>query len=327
MSMLLDWARLAAGAILLYLGAEWFVAGASALAIAIRIPKIIIGLTVVAYGTSAPEVIVGVEAALANHGAVALGNVIGSNIANIGLILGASALAKPLVVDTSLRRRELPVLAASTVLLFLLLLDGVVTRWEGAGLLFLACLYTGWMIRATRRATVGRGAQPGMELPDSVVHLAGGAQARGLLRLSAKTVVGLSLLLLGGSWFVAGAVAAARELHMSERVVGLTIVAVGTSLPELVTSLVAVRRGHTDLALGNVFGSNIFNVLLCLGSAALVRSMAAPLTAVAVDLSALGFMTALLAFFIWQGRSISRRMGACALAAYLILMAITLLRG
>ncbi|MBN2576554.1 MAG: calcium/sodium antiporter [Deltaproteobacteria bacterium] len=325
--MWLEWARLAVGALLLYLGAEWFVAGASALAIAIRIPQIVIGLTVVAYGTSAPEVIVGIEAALAEHGAVALGNVIGSNIANIGLILGASALVKPLVVDASLRRRELPVLAGSTILVCLLLLDGVATRWEGAGLLVLACLYTTWMIRATRRAAVKIGGPAATELPHSVVHLAGNAQPRGLLRLSLKTAAGLALLLFGGSWFVAGAVAVARDLQMSERVVGLTIVAVGTSLPELVTSLVAVRRGHTDLALGNVFGSNIFNVFLCLGSAALVRSMPAPLTAVAVDLAALAFMTALLALFTWRGRSISRLEGALVLAAYLVVMVITLLRG
>jgi cation:H+ antiporter len=325
MSMGLDWVRLIGGALLLYRGAEWLVAGASALAIAIRIPQIIIGLTVVAYGTSAPEVIVGMEAALADHGAVALGNVIGSNIANIGLILGLTTIVKPITVDGSLRRRELPVLAISTLLVPVVLTDGLVARWEGAGLLLLACLYTAWMVHSTRSARLRAGADA--RLPDPVVHFAGTSTSMSLFRVSVKAAAGLSILLLGGNWFVAGAVAVARELGMSERIVGLTVVAVGTSLPELVTSLVAARRGHSDLALGNVLGSNIFNVFLCLGSAALVGSVEASLEAVATDVAALLFMTAALVWLTRRARRISRPEGVLLFLAYLILMSITLLRG
>jgi cation:H+ antiporter len=327
MSVALDWIRLAGGGILLFLGAEWFVAGASALALAIRVPQIIVGLTVVAYGTSAPEVIVGIEAALADHGEVALGNVIGSNIANIGLILGLTALIKPVAVDGSLRRREIPVLLISTLLVPGLLLDGAVAHWEGAGLLALACLYTAWMIRSARRSAGRLPRRSDEALLAPIAHFAGGERPAGLLPVGIKASIGLAILLVGGSWFVAGAVAVARGLGMSERIVGLTIVAIGTSLPELVTSLVAARRGHSDLALGNVLGSNIFNVLLCLGSAALVGQVGASLALVTVDLAALVFMTALVVLFTRRARTISRLEGGVALLAYVILMIITIVRG
>ena len=148
-----DWAPLVLGGLLLYFGAEWFVGGASALALALRVPQLLVGLTVVAYGTSAPEIIVGIEAAGAGHGDVALGNVIGSNIANIGLILGVAALIRPARVDRALRRRELPILLLSTAVLPLLLLDGLISRLESGALLVAAITYTAWMIRAARTAT------------------------------------------------------------------------------------------------------------------------------------------------------------------------------
>jgi cation:H+ antiporter len=327
MSTTFDWLRLSVGAFLLYFGADWFVTGASALALALRIPQIIVGLTVVAYGTSAPEVIVGIEAALSGHGEVALGNVIGSNIANIGLIFGLTALVKPIAVHGSLWRRELPVLVISTVLVPGLLLDGVVARSEGAVLLALACLYTAWMVRSARREAGGPPEGSDTALLDPVAHFAGGVRHTSLARAAAKAAMGLAILLLGGSWFVTGAVAVAESLGMSERIVGLTIVAIGTSLPELVTSLVAAHRGHSDLALGNVIGSNIFNVLLCLGSAALFGGVGAPLPLIAPDLVGLGFVTALLVLFTRRPRRISRLEGGLALLAYAIMMAITLVRG
>jgi cation:H+ antiporter len=327
MSMALEWLRLGGGAVLLYLGAGWFVTGASALALALRIPQIIVGLTVVAYGTSAPEVIVGIEAALSGHGEVALGNIIGSNIANIGLILGLTALVKPIAVDGSLRRRELPVLLASTALVPGLLLDGTVAHWEGAVLLALACLYTAWMIRATRKTAERPHGRSDEELLHPVAHFAGEGRRMSLVRVAAKAALGLAILLFGGSWFVAGAVAVAQGLGMSERIVGLTIVAMGTSLPELVTSLVAAHRGHSDLALGNVVGSNIFNVLLCLGSAAVFGRVGGSIAVIGVDLVALGFMTALVVLLTRRVRRISRFEGGVALLAYAVMMAITIVRG
>jgi cation:H+ antiporter len=322
-----EWIQLIAGGLLLYFGAEWFVGGASALALTIRVPQIIVGLTVVAYGTSAPEMIVGIQAASAGHGDVALGNVIGSNIVNVGLILGVAALIKPPRVDGALRRRELPVLVASTAVLPLVLLDGSVSRWEGGGLLVVAVGYTAWMIHAARSASSVAAARAGASAAAEAADAAGGPKPVGSLRAAATAAVGLVVLLAGGQLFVDASVSVARALGMSDRLVGLTIVAAGTSLPELVTSVIAARRGHSDLAVGNVIGSNIFNTFLCLGAAALAGPVAAPLRTLGQDLAALILMTALAAMFIRSERIISRREGATVVILYVAFVAITVARG
>jgi cation:H+ antiporter len=318
------WLQLIGGALLLYFGAEWFVGGASELALSLRVPRLLIGLTVVAYGTSAPEVVVGVEAVAGGHGEVALANVIGSNIANIGLILGCAALIRPARVDGALRRRELPVLILSTALLPLLLLDGTVTRFEAGLLLAIALTYTGWMVRVARTSASIAAAKRDARAASEAADIAGAPGRRsGTLRAVVTTTIGLGVLLVGGNQFVVGAVALAQSFGMSERLVGLTIVAIGTSLPELVTSIIAARRGHSDLAVGNVVGSNIFNVLLCLGAACAVGRLVVPLEAVARDLVALGLMTGLAAFFIRTERTISRIEGGIMLALYIAFMAVT----
>ena len=322
-----EWIQLAGGALLLYFGAEWFVAGASALALALRIPQLLVGLTVVAYGTSAPEIIVGVQAAGAGHGGVALGNVIGSNIANLGLILGAAALIRPARVSAALRRRELPVLAASTLLVPLFLLDGVVSRGEAGVLLLLAFVYTGWMIQAARGRSEVAEARAHAATAVAAADAAGAPKSFGLARAGLIAGLGLLVLLVGGQQFVTGAVSVARALGMSDRLVGLTIVAVGTSLPELVTSVIAARRGHTDLAVGNVVGSNIFNALLCLGAAALAGTVATPLRSLGVELGALGVMTTLAIVFLRTERTISRLEGGLLLAGFALFMGVTVWRG
>jgi cation:H+ antiporter len=314
--MAMEWGRLLVGALMLYLGAEWFVAGAAALALALRVPRLIVGLTVVAYGTSAPELIVGVQAARGGHGAVALGNVLGSNLANIGLILGLTAIIRPVEVARALRSRELPVLLLSTAAILIFLRDGAIVQWEGIVLVLLAIAYTGWMILEGGRTRVPVG--PG---PDEAA-----ASGSRLLRVSLKATAGLVVLLVGGSFFVDGAVAIARHSGISERIVGLTIVAVGTSLPELVTSLIAARRGHSDLAVGNVIGSNIFNAFLCLGVAALAGPIVVPMGTLVADLVALVLMTCLLAWFIRRPRVITRAEGGLALVAYAAIIVLAVLR-
>jgi len=321
-----EWGQLLGGGLLLYLGAEWFVGGASGLALALRVPQLLVGLTVVAYGTSAPEVIVGVQAAATGHGDVALGNVLGSNIANIGLILGIAAVIKPARVDRALRRRELPMLLATTTLVPLLLLDGVVSRWESGALLFIAVGYTAAMIYVARSAAAVAGARADTQAAGEAADAAGGPRPRGVFKALAIAAVGLAVLLVGGSLFVDGAVSLARALGMSDRLVGLTIVALGTSLPELVTSVIAARRGHSDLAVGNVVGSNVFNIVLCLGAAGLAGSVGAPLRSVAVDVIALLLMTALGAAFIRTERTITRLEGAIALIFYAAYVAVTVVR-
>ncbi len=322
-----EWIQLLGGGILLYFGAEWFVGGASGLALALRIPQILVGLTVVAYGTSAPEIIVGVEAATAGHGDVALGNVIGSNIANIGLILGVAALIRPARVDGALRRRELPVLLASTALIPLLLLDGVVSHWEAAGLLLLALAYTAWMVRVARASSTIAAARVDTKAEQEAADTAGAPKQIGAMRAAATAAFGLIVVLIGGDLFVEGAVSVAHALGMSDRLVGLTIVAAGTSLPELVTSVIAARRGHSDLAVGNVVGSNIFNILLCLGSASLAGTVGAPIETLTVDLAALLLITLAGASFIRSERTITRVEGAMALSLYVLFTAITIARG
>jgi cation:H+ antiporter len=320
--MLIDIGTLLGGGLLLYLGAEWFVAGAAGIALALRIPQLIVGLTVVAYGTSAPEIIVGVQASLSGHGGVALGNVLGSNIANLGLILGTTVLVRPARVDAALPRRELPVLALCTVGVPLLLWDARIARWEGALLVGAAIAYTAYMVRSTRgnREAV-------TEATAGAAHLAEAADAAGApqpsptrRRLVLTALAGLALLLGGGHLFVMGATAVAVAWGMSERLVGLTIVAIGTSLPELITSLIAASRGHSDIAVGNVIGSNIFNVLLCLGVASLAGDLAAEAGSLVVDLGALVVITLAGAVFIRSARTMERWEGAVLVALYLAFM-------
>lgn len=304
------------GGVLLYFGAEWLVGGASGLARTLGVPQLLIGLTVVAYGTSAPEVVVGLKSALAGSGGITLGNVIGSNIANLGLILGVAALIKPARVDAALARREVPVLVGSALLVPLTLHDGVVSRLEGAGLLAAALLYSGWMVRSARRE-LSRHAAAGAQEVAVVADLAGApAPSRSRLRQGLIALTGLAFLVLGGSLFVDGASGLARALGLSERLIGLTIVAVGTSLPELATSVIAALRGHSDIAVGNVVGSNIFNALLCLGAAALVAPLAVPLASVQLDLAVMVLLTVAGAFSLRGARSISRLEGGLFLAAY-----------
>jgi cation:H+ antiporter len=309
------WLELLGGGVLLYFGAEWFVGGAAGLARSLRVPELIVGLTVVAYGTSAPEVIVGIEAARSGHGDVALGNVIGSNVANVGLILGLATLIAPAKVDGALRRRELPVLLVTAALVPVLLWDGVVSRIEGALLLLVALGYTGWMVQTARGAAVAQ-ATRGAAQVEAAADAAGAPSARSPWRAGGIALGGLLVLLLGGTLFVRAAVEVATGLGMSERLVGLTIVAVGTSLPELVTSVVAARRGSADIAVGNVIGSNIFNVLLCLGGAAVTSPVAGELGRVGVDVAVLALMTVLAGVFIRTERTMTRPEGAAVLFVY-----------
>ncbi|AUX22510.1 sodium:calcium antiporter [Sorangium cellulosum] len=340
--MLLHAAQLVLGAVSLYFGAEWLVKGASGLALSLGLRPLVVGLTVVAYGTSAPELIVSLAAVLEGRGAVALGNAVGSNIANLGLILGVTALISPPRVAGGLIWREVPFLVGTAALVPLLLLDGGVDRLEGALLCAASIGYTVWVVRSARTSAAGgaaAGARPPEPSPDERgafeaaremevdAERAGAPGGRGTLRLALIAAVGLGLLVVGGKVFVDGAVGVALGAGMSERVVGLTIVAVGTSLPELATSLIAAARGHADIAVGNVVGSNIFNVLLILGGAALVGPLAGSPGAMAVDLITLGGVTAFAAVAMRTERSIRRTEGATLLTMYTAFLVALVLAG
>jgi cation:H+ antiporter len=259
---------LAAGFVVLILGAELLVRGASRLAVAAGISTLVVGLTVVAYGTSAPEVAVTVLAMFDRppQPDIAIGNVVGSNISNVLLVLGLSAAAAPLLVSRRLLTTSLLLMIFVSCLLWVLSLDGQISRLEGVGLTTGALIFTVVSIQRSRRET--RTARANGELPRHDLH--GWRLCVSIVFQLCLIVVGLMLLVLGAKWLIEGAVKIATLFQISELVIGLTIVAVGTSLPEIATSLVASLRGQRDIAVGNVVGSNIFNVLLVVGVCASV---------------------------------------------------------
>lgn len=245
-------------------GGELLVRGAAALAVAARITPLVIGLTVVAFGTSAPELAVTVQAAWAGAPELAVGNVVGSNIANVLLILGSSALLAPLVVQSRVVRIDVPLMIAGSIGLWLLVLDGSVGRLDGL-ILFSALIgYLIWSVIQGKK----EGAEIQEEFAEALPH--DGSNGGYIARQSGLIIAGLLILVIAARLLVGGASEIARALGVSELVIGLTIVAVGTSLPELVTSVVASARGQRDIAVGNVVGSNLFNILAVLGLGALV---------------------------------------------------------
>jgi cation:H+ antiporter len=302
------------GGALLYFGAEWLVSGASELAKKLGVSPTIVGVTIVAYGTSTPEAVVSVEAALSGHGEISLGNVIGSNIANIGLILGITALIRATNSDGKLMRRDLPAMVVSALLLFTVLADNLLSRSEGVLLCTAGLFYTAYVIAEARRSRAQTKAAT-EELIEATEE-AGRIKPRTLGMMIALCIIGLALLVGGGKLFISGASALALLIGISERIIGLTVVAVGTSLPELATSVVAALRGSSEIALGNVVGSNIFNVLLCLGLTAVVMPFGLSQEAFSKDLIVMLGFTALSVVMIYSGRKVSRTGGAVLLAGY-----------
>ncbi len=297
---------LVGGLIMLFIGAEGLVRGSSNLAIKIGIAPLVVGLTVVSFGTSAPELVVSLKAALSGNGSISLGNVIGSNIANIALILGVAALIRPLNVHANVIMREIPIMIAISLLLLVLLIDGEVGFIDGIilfGGLIIYLVVSVIMARKEKNAEVDAEFEEGLKskfgIPLSIVFI----------------IVGLGLLLFGANLFVQSAVAIAKIFNVSDAIIGLTIVAIGTSLPELITSVVAAYKKESDIAIGNVVGSNIFNILGILGITALVI----PISSLGISYVDLGVMlfTAIILFPLSRsGFSISRFEGALLLVGY-----------
>jgi len=303
------------GFAVLVIGAEILVRGATRLAVSMGVSPLVVGLTVVAYGTSSPELAVSTLSALRGSADIALGNIVGSNICNVLLILGLSAAVTPLAVSRQLVRWDVPLMIGISILVFLFGLDGRIGRLDGM-IFFAGCIiYTIWTIRQSRRET--RSALT----PDNPEPSAIPAEsfARRWLGPTALSLLGLGMLVLGANWLVNGAVAIARFCGISELVIGLTIVAVGTSLPEIATSLMAGLRGQRDIAVGNAVGSNIFNILLVLGLTASVAGpgIAVPADALRFDLPVMiAVAVACLPIFI-TGGIISRSEGVFFLLYYL----------
>jgi cation:H+ antiporter len=305
-------------------GAELLVRGASRLALSLGITPLVIGLTVVAFGTGAPELAVSVGAALDGRVDIAMGNVVGSNVFNVLFILGVSALIVPLAVDSQLVRQEVPVMIGASLLLVALGLDGQLGRAEAALLLALLAGYTAFLVFQARRAArlgsiPGAGGSANEGAGEAAAPRAATVPARGgwpvqLLQIGA----GLGLLVLGAGWLVDAAVAFAKAIGVSDVVIGLTIVAAGTSMPEVATSITAAVRGQRDIAVGNVVGSNVFNILGCIGLSGVVAAEGLPVapSLLSFDLWVmLAVALACLPVFL-TGREIARWEGGVFVAYY-----------
>lgn len=289
--------------ILLFIGAEFLVRGGAGLALRLGLTSLVVGLTVVAYGTSSPELLVSVKAAFASQPGIAVGNVIGSNIFNIAVILGIAAMIRPIAAHASVIKRDGPVMVCVTLLGMAFLYDSRIDRWEGIALVAGSVLYSWWVVRQAKKE--GPEAGDGEE-GFKPMHL---GRAVGLI------AIGLVVLALGSRLLVDNAVIIARTWGVSEAVIGLTVIAAGTSMPELATSVVGAFRGQSDIALGNVVGSNIFNILFVLGLAAVIH----PIEAVGIRLPDQLFMLGLavvLGPLMWTGRRIGRAEGLALLAVY-----------
>jgi cation:H+ antiporter len=315
----------ALGLVLLVAGGELLLRGAVGLATLARVTPAVIGLTVVAAGTSVPELAVSMIAAIRGSEAVAVGNVVGSNIFNIAFILGVAALVRPLAITGNTIRLEYPVLAGVTLLYLALCNDGSLGRIDGMAFVGAYVAFTAYLVLLVRKqmnAAEKAGIKAEVaELTPDVAPAVGGWMSLALV------TAGVGLLVAGAQATVTGAIELGRTWGMSERVIGLTIVAGGTGLPEVVTSLVASVRGRDDVAIGNVIGSNIFNVLIVLGLSGLVRPLGVPSEIIRSDNLWMLGVTLLLLPLIFTGRRIARWEGAVLLASYGLYLAFLLGRG
>lgn len=300
------------GLIFLIIGAEALVRGASRMAAVLGISPLVIGLTVVAFGTSSPELAVSVKSALSGQASIAVGNVVGSNIFNVLFILGVSALIAPLVVSQQLIRLDVPLMIALSVIVLILALDERFSRAEGLVLVVSLAVYVGLLIFRSRRESTESSEQRARE-PGPHAKI-GWAKNIGLI------LGGLLLLVLGSRWLVDAAVSFAQYLGVSELVVGLTIVAAGTSLPEVVTSVIAAVRGERDIAVGNVVGSNIFNIMGVLGLSSIVAPMGIDVSTAVIGFDIPVMIVVALACLpiFFTGGVISRKEGVLFLGYYVI---------
>ena len=301
-------------------GAELLVRGASRIAAALGISPLVIGLTVVAFGTSAPELAVSVRGSLSGQADVAVGNIVGSNVMNVLLILGVAAAITPLRVRHQLIRFDVPLMIAASFAVWLLSLGGGISRLEGLLLVGGLAAYLGttfWAARRDKRAAAALAEEVDADPPASL----GAAALSGVL-----AVAGLVMLVVGANWLVGGAVVFAAWLGVSELIIGLTVVAIGTSLPELATSVIASLRGERDMAVGNVVGSNLFNLLCVLGLTAVLPPAGVPVNsvAVAVDLPIMCAVAVVCLPIFFTGGSIRRWEGFVLLGFFVLYMVFTL---
>ncbi len=315
--MILDIVLFVVGLGVLYYGAEWLVGGSSGIAFRFGITPLIVGCTVVAFGTSAPELVVSLAAVLQDppKDDISVGNIIGSNIANLALITGVAAIIRPIEVSSSVVRREYPFMFAASVLLVGLGFDGELSRIDGGILLSCMAVYMGYMIYLARKAMSGEDVELSVEEIDEeeIQKSSNGKDAM-------KIVAGIAGLVIGAQLMVNSAVSIATVLKIPDLVIGITVVAIGTSLPELATSAMASLKNESDISVGNVIGSNVFNILLVLGAVALIAPIAVGEAAIKVDFWVMLGVTLIIWPIMWTGLSIKRWEGGVLLVGYLAYM-------
>ena len=252
MEVILSAALLVIGLVMLCFGGNWLVSGGVGIAKKFRISNLVIGMTIVAYGTSTPELAASIAAA-GDHGAIILGNIIGSNIANVGMVIGVSAILIPIAIQKSVLRKEIPIMLGVSLLLVLVSIDGEISQYDGGLLLVGLGIFAFFTFRdALKQRTK---TQDEYESSQNNIYL----KSFGLIG------IGIVVLYIGAILTVDNAVVIATEFGLSEKIIGLTVIAIGTSLPELITSIIAIRKGHTDIGIGNIIGSNIYNILMIMG--------------------------------------------------------------
>lgn len=298
-----------AGLLMLFIGAEGLIRGSSSLALRLGITPLVVGLTVVAFGTSSPELVVSLKAALEGNGDISLGNVIGSNIANIALILGVAALIRPLKVQAVVIKREIPIMIFVSLILVIFMINHEIDRVEGIIFFIGIIIYSAVSVFLARK-------EKSTEIEEEFIE--------GIAKKPLKTwiaipfiVFGLALLIYGANLFLEASVEIAKRVGMSQAVIGLTIVAIGTSLPELVTSAVASIKNESDIAIGNVVGSNVFNILLILGVTAMIIPVSAAEITM-VDIIVMLIAAVIVLPMTWTKFVLNRWEGAFLLIGYCV---------
>jgi len=299
------------GLVVLIAGGDYLVKGSSSIALRLHLSPLVVGLTIVAFGTSAPELLISIQSALSGSPDIAMGNVIGSNICNLALVLGITALINPVKVSSISLRVDWPTTMGVSLLLYVFVKEGYVNRYEGVLFIIILFIYSFLVIRKSRKDTLAaRKLQSESEIPDE--------PTQHLWKDLVFILLGCAGLYYGSEWFVGSVQQIARQFGVEERVIGLTVVAIGTSLPELVTACVASYKGQTDLALGNLMGSNIFNILSILGITSIIQEIEVDDQILNSDIIWMLVITLLVLPLMVSSRRISRIDGFILITVYIV---------
>lgn len=309
------------GLVLLLAGGEVLVRGAVGMAVKINVSKLVIGATIVSLGTSAPELLVSLKAALQGSPAISIGNVVGSNIANLGLVMGAVALVFPLALDRNAITLDWPVMMSASMLFFLMAYDGLIQNYEGALLLLLLLLYVAYSVLKSRKQ-MKKGVEVNLGVEDLKPE-----PGSSIWKLLGMVVLGSVALMFGAQWFLDGAIEIAKQFDVSEHVISVTLVAFGTSVPELATSAIAAFKKQADISVGNLIGSNTFNILAIIGITSLVTEIPVALNVLNGDMLWMMGIAALVLPFMLLGKTINRLEGGILLAVYIAYIYFVLVSG